>query len=172
MLEGADRLLVLEGLTDADNVGSAFRNAAAFGARRAAEPIPVAIRLYRKAIRTSMGSVLRTPYARVNDWPGDLAALKREGFTVVALTPREGAVDLSACVPRQRPERMALLVGSEGPGLSAEAEAMADVRVRIPISSRRRLAQPRHRHRHRALLLHPLLIPNPESPIPEFVVIL
>ncbi len=71
VLAGADRLLVLEGITDPDNVGSAFRNAAAFGAsvllsNTCCDP------LYRKAIRTSMGSVLRTPYARVNDWPGDL----------------------------------------------------------------------------------------------------
>ena len=96
-----------------------------------------------------MGSVLRTPYARMNEWPHDLAVLKSEGFTVVALTPREDAIDLPACARRRprpstrsgRPElvegrqRMALLVGSEGPGLTAAAEAMADVCVRIPIST-------------------------------------
>lgn len=125
----ADLLLVLEGVTDADNVGSAFRNAAAFGANvvlneACCDP------LYRKAIRTSMGSVLRTPYARSRDWPRDLAVLKHEGFTIVALTPREDAADLSTCPRRQR---MALLVGSEGPGLTAAAHAMADVCVRIPI---------------------------------------
>jgi tRNA G18 (ribose-2'-O)-methylase SpoU len=129
----ADLLLVLEGITDPDNVGSAFRNAAAFGAsvvlsEACCDP------LYRKAIRTSMGSVLRTPYARTPDWPRDLAALKSEGFTVVALTPREGAIDLSAYA-RRRPERTALLVGSEGPGLTAAARAMADACVRIPIRS-------------------------------------
>ena len=129
----ADLLLVLEGITDPDNVGSAFRNAAAFGAsvvlsEACCDP------LYRKAIRTSMGSVLRAPYARMRDWPHDLAALKSEGFTIVALTPREDAVDLRACA-RRRPQRMALLVGSEGPGLTAAALAMADVCVRIPISA-------------------------------------
>ena len=112
---------------------SAFRNAAAFGAsvvlsEACCDP------LYRKAIRTSMGSVLRTPYARIPDWPRDLAALKSEGFTVVALTPREGAIDLSAYA-RRRPQRTALLVGSEGPGLTAAAQAMADACVRIPISA-------------------------------------
>ena len=131
----ADLLLVLEGVTDPDNVGSAFRNAAAFGAsvvlsEACCDP------LYRKAIRTSMGSVLRTPYARMRDWPRDLAALKSEGFTLVALTPREDAIDLAEHARRrQHAQRMALLVGSEGPGLTAEAEAMADVCVRIPISA-------------------------------------
>ena len=133
VVRDADLLLVLEAVTDADNVGSAFRNAAAFGAsvvlsEACCDP------LYRKAIRTSMGSALRTPYARIRDWPGDLAALKSEGFTLIALTPREDAVDLPTCAKRQ-PQRLALLVGSEGPGLSAEAEALADVCVRIPISA-------------------------------------
>jgi tRNA G18 (ribose-2'-O)-methylase SpoU len=138
VVRSADLLLVLEAVTDADNVGSAFRNAAAFGAsvilsEACCDP------LYRKAIRTSMGSVLRTPYARLPEWPRDLGTLKTEGFTLIALTPREDAIDLAACAKRQpRPsagQRLALLVGSEGPGLSSDAEAMADVRVRIPISA-------------------------------------
>jgi len=124
----ASLLLVLEEVTDADNVGSAFRNAAAFGASvlltgGCCDP------LYRKAIRTSMGTVLRTPYARVHDWPRYLTALKDEGFTTVALTPREPAVDLSTVAQPQG--RIALIVGSEGPGLSGAVEAMADMRVRI-----------------------------------------
>ncbi len=134
VVRAADLLLVLEAVTDADNVGSAFRNAAAFGAsvmlsEACCDP------LYRKAIRTSMGSVLRTPYARLTDWPRDLATLKSDGFTLIALTPREGAIDLPACAKRQPRQRLALLVGSEGTGLSPEAEAMADVCVRIPISA-------------------------------------
>ena len=147
VMHGADLLLLLEGVTDADNVGSAFRNAAAFGAsvvlsEACCDP------LYRKAIRTSMGAALRIPYARVNDWLGELAALKTAGFTIVALTPREAAVDLPAYARRQtgastgsgRPEsvgrrqKLALLVGSEGPGLTRAAEAIADVCVRIPIT--------------------------------------
>jgi tRNA G18 (ribose-2'-O)-methylase SpoU len=128
----ADLLLVLEGVTDPDNVGSAFRNAAAFGAsvvlsETCCDP------LYRKAIRTSMGSVLRTPFARARDWRLDLGALKDEGFTIVALTPRNDAIDLAAYAPRGWQQRMALLVGSEGPGLTPAAYALADVCVRIPI---------------------------------------
>jgi len=126
----ADRVLILEGVTDADNVGSAFRNAAAFGASvvlsdTCCDP------LYRKAIRTSMGAVLRTPYARADNWPRDLTILKDEGFTIVALTPRESAMDLRAYISARPPARVALLVGSEGPGLTSEAEAIADARVRI-----------------------------------------
>src|SRR5688500_16935871 len=129
VLREAELLLVLEAITDADNVGSAFRNAAAFGASvvlsdACCDP------LYRKAIRTSMGTVLRTRYTRLNNWPDDLAALKAEQFTIVELTSRQHAIDLATCARRQR---LALLVGSEGPGLTPAAEAMADVSVRIPI---------------------------------------
>jgi tRNA G18 (ribose-2'-O)-methylase SpoU len=130
VLHGADRVLILEGITDADNVGSAFRNAAAFRARVLLSP-SCCDPLYRKAIRTSMGSVLRTPYARLSNWPADLDAIHTAGFFLVALTPRHHAVELPSC-PR-RP-RMALLVGSEGPGLSTEAERFADLCVRIPMS--------------------------------------
>lgn len=132
VIGSADLILALEAVTDADNIGSAFRNAAAFGAsvvlsEGCCDP------LYRKAIRTSMGSVLGVPYARARDWSIDLFTLKREGFTIVALTPREDAVELQECARQQKQTRLALLVGSEGPGLSAEAEAIADLRVRIPI---------------------------------------
>ena len=133
VIGGADLILALEAVSDADNIGSAFRNAAAFGAsvvlsEACCDP------LYRKAVRTSMGSVLRVPYARAGDWPNDLRALKREGFSVVALTPRDDAIELHRCARRPTNQRIALLVGSEGSGLSEEAEALADVRVRIPMS--------------------------------------
>lgn len=97
IVDGAHLILVLEGVTDADNVGSAFRNAAAFGADGVLLSPTCCDPLYRKAIRTSMGSVLRMPYARLAHWPGDLATLKTNGFTVVALTPRDSAIDLQAC---------------------------------------------------------------------------
>lgn len=133
VVHGADVLLVLEGVTDADNVGSAFRNASAFGASvilsdACCDP------LYRKAIRTSMGATLRVPYARMNKWPSELAALKSAAFTIVALTPKHDAVDLPTCTRRQPRQKLALLVGSEGPGVTPAAEAIADVCVRIPIS--------------------------------------
>jgi tRNA G18 (ribose-2'-O)-methylase SpoU len=127
-------LLVLEGVTDADNVGSAFRNAAAFGASgvllsACCDP------LYRKALRTSMGSVLQMPYARSRNWPHDLERLKVEGFTVVALTPAADAIDIAALARREpKPPKIAVLVGSEASGLAAETLVLADERVRIPIA--------------------------------------
>lgn len=134
LIQGAGLLLVLESVTDADNVGSAFRNAAAFGARiilndACCDP------LYRKAIRTSMGAVLRTPYARMHKWPDDLATLKTAGFTIVAMTLRRDSVELPAHPTRRPRQKLAVMVGTEGAGLSAAAESMADVRVRIPIAS-------------------------------------
>jgi tRNA G18 (ribose-2'-O)-methylase SpoU len=127
----AGLLLVLEGVGDADNVGSVFRNAAAFGAGGVLLSPGCCDPLYRKAIRTSMGTVLRVPYARMRHWPDDLQMLKDHRFTVVALTPRTDAIDLSAYALRAPRQKLALLVGSEGPGLMPETEALADVRVRI-----------------------------------------
>jgi len=124
-------LLILEKVTDADNVGSAFRNAAAFGARVLLSP-ECCDPLYRKAIRTSMGSVLQVPYARLDAWPASLESVKAAGFRMVALTPQDDAVDLASCATNGR---VALLVGSEGTGLTPAAERMADFRVRIPIAA-------------------------------------
>lgn len=131
----ADRsevVLILEGVTDADNVGSAFRNAAAFGVGGVLLSPTCCDPLYRKAVRTSMGNALSVPYARIRTWPNELEALKAKGFRLVALTPKAGAVDLASCA-REPGQKIAVLVGSEGPGLSAAAEALADVCVRIPI---------------------------------------
>ena len=139
-------VLVLEGVTDAANVGSVFRNAAAFGAGAVLLSPTCCDPLYRKAIRTSMGSALYVPHARLQNWPADLEMLKSRGFAVLALTPRDSAIDLreyatrrhhstasARPVPVERRARLALLIGSEGPGLTSEAEAMADICVRIPI---------------------------------------
>ncbi len=133
VMNDAEVLLVLEGVADPDNVGSAFRNAAAFGATGVLLSPSCCDPLYRKAIRTSMGSVLRMPYARFGNWPHDLAALKANGFTLVALTPRDYAIDLARCAARRPRQKFALLVGTEGPGLTAAAEAFADACVRIPM---------------------------------------
>lgn len=134
ILRGATTLVILEGVTDADNVGSVFRNAAAFSADGVLLDPASCDPFYRKAIRTSMGAVLRVPSARIARWPEGLAEVQACGFTLMALTPREPSVPLDRFGAVERPHRLALLVGTEGAGLSEAAERIADVRVRIPIS--------------------------------------
>ena len=134
VLMSTGTVVVLEGVSNADNVGGVFRNAAAFGAAAVLLSPTCCDPLYRKAIRTSMGAALRVPFARLDDWPAALAQVRAAGFTIAALTPREPSEPLSAFSQRPRVARTALLVGTEGAGLSAAVEAAADHRVRIPIS--------------------------------------
>jgi tRNA G18 (ribose-2'-O)-methylase SpoU len=136
LLRDARTLVVLEAATNADNVGGVFRNAAAFEVDAVLLSPTCCDPLYRKAVRTSMAAALQGPFARLERWPEQLAILSTNGFTVVALTPRGDSVTIDEFASRFRPERIALLVGSEGGGLSGAAEAMADHRVRIPISGR------------------------------------
>ena len=131
----SDLVVILENVTNADNVGSVFRNAAAFGAGAVLLAPTCCDPLYRKAIRTSMGAALRVPFARVEPWPDALGELRAEGFTVVALSPREPSMTLDAFAAERRTARVALLLGTEGDGLTRAAESTADVRVRIPTST-------------------------------------
>ena len=137
LLSSARTVGVLDGVTNPDNVGGVFRNAAAFGVDAVLLGPTSCDPLYRKAIRTSMAATLRVPFARLTDdgadWRTALAGLRARGFTMVALTPREPSRDLDEFAASERPARVALLLGGEGVGLSAESEAMADHRVRIPI---------------------------------------
>jgi tRNA G18 (ribose-2'-O)-methylase SpoU len=126
-------VLVLEAVADADNVGSAFRNAAAFGAQGVLLSPTCCDPLYRKAVRTSMGAVMRVPYARSEDWPDPLRALKSDGFVLLALTPASDAIALPSMPLGRQHQKIALLIGSEGPGLTAETVQLADLRIRIPI---------------------------------------
>lgn len=127
---GASRLLVLERVANADNVGGIFRNAAAFGAAVLLGPA-CTDPLYRKAIRTSMGAALQVPFASLASWPDDLRALRADGFTLVALTPAADAQPLPT-IARPR-DRLAVLLGHEGTGLSPDALQAADLHVRIPM---------------------------------------
>ena len=128
----ARTIVVLEDLVDVDNLGATARSAAAFGADalvlspRAADPF------YRKAIRVGMGTVFRLPVVRLAVWPDDLLALKRDlALSLVGAVVDAGAVPL-ARLPR--PPRVALLLGAEGPGLSAAARAACDTLVTIPMA--------------------------------------
>ena len=134
-LATAGTIVILEGVSNADNVGGVFRNAAAFGAAGVLLSPTCCDPLYRKAIRTSMGAALRVPFARLDAWPAGLAQVRAAGFTTAALTPREPSESLSVFSQRPRGGRLAWLAGTEGAGLSAAVEAAADHRVRIPISA-------------------------------------
>lgn len=134
IVRNARRVVVLEHVANADNVGGIFRNAAAFGADAVLVGPSCTDPLYRKAIRTSMGAALRVPFAAMADWPADLIRLRERGFSVVALTPEASAVPLQRCAPALRDDRVALLVGHEGEGLSPGALQAATVRVRVPTS--------------------------------------
>ena len=126
------RIVVLEDLVDHGNVGGIFRCAAALGtdavilSPRCADP------LYRRAIKVSMGAVFAIPYARMTNWRAGLTEIRAAGFTVLALTPDQSAVALDD-VPM--PGRVALLLGTEGDGLSSRWLDQADHPVCIPMSA-------------------------------------
>jgi tRNA G18 (ribose-2'-O)-methylase SpoU len=130
----ARRVIVLEDLVDHANVGAIFRCAAALGvdavfmSPRCADP------LYRRAVKVSMGAVFAIPYARMTGWFDGLAALRAAGFRLLALTPDPAAPSIGVAVAGQRiAQRIALLLGTEGDGLSSRWLHEADQAVRIPM---------------------------------------
>jgi tRNA G18 (ribose-2'-O)-methylase SpoU len=133
VLAGAHRLVVVEDLADHTNVGAIFRSVAALGfdavllSPRCADP------LYRRAIKVSMGSVFWLPYARVDDWYAAPDLLRDAGFTTYAMTLADDAVPIDQV--ERSVERLALIVGSEGLGLSSRWEQAADHRVTIPMAA-------------------------------------
>ena len=131
VLDGARSVLVLEDIVDHTNVGAIFRSGAALGfdavllAPRCADP------LYRRAIKVAMGAVFTLPWTRVPDWYDALPDLSAAGFTTVALTLADDAVPIDQAVAGL--DRVALVLGSEGHGLSPRWEAAADRRAVIPM---------------------------------------
>ncbi|GAA2783355.1 RNA methyltransferase [Saccharopolyspora taberi] len=132
LIASARRLAVLEGVGDHENLGALFRNAAALGVDGVLLGEGCSDPLYRRSIRVSMGHVLRVPFARLGSWPEDLELLRDNGFRVAALTPRADSVALRDA--RLDEGRVAVLLGSEGPGLTERAIAEADLAVRIPMA--------------------------------------
>jgi tRNA G18 (ribose-2'-O)-methylase SpoU len=126
---------VVEGITDTENLGALFRNAAAFGVGAVLLSPACCDPLYRRAIRVSMGHTLTTPFARVEPWPEGLDGLAGAGFTVVALSPAAPTDLAEALGAHRRSRRLGLLVGTEGPGLSAGALSHADVQARLPMAA-------------------------------------
>ena len=132
LISGAKRLVVLEDIVDHTNVGALFRSVAGMGAdavvvsQRCADP------LYRRSVRVSMGTVLQVPWTRSGDL-GDVAdTLRAHGWLVAGLALTEDAVDFDQWV-RTPPAKVAMLLGSEGPGLTPRALSACDVVVKIPL---------------------------------------
>ncbi len=131
VLEGARSVLVLEDIVDHTNVGAILRSGAALGfdaallAPRCADP------LYRRAIKVSMGAVFTLPWTRLPEWYDALPALSARGFTTVALTLADDAVPVEEAVAGL--DRVALVLGSEGHGLSERWQDSADRRAIIPM---------------------------------------
>jgi tRNA G18 (ribose-2'-O)-methylase SpoU len=123
-------VIVLEKLIDHDNVGGIFRNAMALGARGVILCPETCDPLYRKAIRTSMGGTLCVPFARAAEWPEMLGSLAELGYEIVALDPAEGGAPIETLDPAAQGPT-ALLLGTEGSGLSDRALASSHRRVRI-----------------------------------------
>jgi tRNA G18 (ribose-2'-O)-methylase SpoU len=135
VLRGAQRIVVLEDVVDHTNVGAILRSAAALGIGGALLSPRCADPLYRRAVKVAMGAVFSMPWARVPDWYDALPQLSAAGFITIALTPAPDAIDVAEASRRLDGRRAALVVGSEGPGLSRRWMAAADVRARIPMSS-------------------------------------
>lgn len=128
----ARRIAVLEDVVDHTNVGAAFRSAAALGVDAVLVTPRCADPLYRRAIRVSMGTVFQVPWTRIDPWPDGMATLREAGFVTAALSLREDSITLDELVAR-RPEKLAMVLGAEGHGLSKATIDAADFSVRIPM---------------------------------------
>lgn len=132
LLASSRCLVVLEDLADHTNVGAIFRSVAALGADGVLLSPACADPLYRRAVRVSMGAVLQLPWARIPDWREAGPMIRESGFELAAFALRDGAEDLEDFV-QVLPERLALLFGAEGEGLSRRALASATRCVTIPM---------------------------------------
>jgi tRNA G18 (ribose-2'-O)-methylase SpoU len=133
MRPGPLTILVCEGITNVDNIGGLFRNAAAFGVDGVLLDPACCDPLYRKAVRVSAGHVLSTPWAVAVDWPADLRRL-REAWDVDLVAAETGA-GATAWWSRDAPERQAILLGSEARGVSAAALAECDAICEVPMAA-------------------------------------
>lgn len=130
---GARRVAVLEDVVDHTNVGAAFRSAAALGVDAVLVTPRCADPLYRRSVRVSMGTVFQVPWTRVDPWPEGVGVLRDAGFVTAALALTQDAVTLDD-LESHPPERLALVLGTEGDGLRPSTVAAADLVVRIPMA--------------------------------------
>jgi len=133
VLATARRLLVLENVNSPTNLGAVFRSAAGLGIDGVLLSPLCCDPLYRRSMRVSMGEVLAVPYAYLDSWPDSLAQVRLAGFRILAMTPAADATRLEE-VALADEDRVALLLGAEGPGLTDQALSASDLRVRIPMA--------------------------------------
>ena len=133
LLKDARRIVILENVVDPTNVGAIFRSVAAIGADAVLVTPRCSDPFYRRAIRVSMGTVLQVPWTRVGDWTSIRELLAASGFHLAALALADDAVDLKVFAAIA-PERVALVLGTEGEGLTDEAIEAADTVVTIPMA--------------------------------------
>lgn len=132
LLAGARRVVVLEDIVDHTNVGAIFRSVAALGADAVLVTPRCADPLYRRSVRVSMGTVFQVPWTRLPEWGEASTLLHEAGFTTAALALADDAVPLRR-LAADPPERLALVFGAEGDGLSRSALEAADAVVTIPM---------------------------------------
>lgn len=133
MADGPRRLVILDGIVDHTNIGAIFRSVAGIGADAVLLTEQCADPLYRRSVRVSMGSVFQVPWTRIGSWKADVSQLREAGFTIAALALTPHAKDLGSFAATA-PDRLAIVLGSEGDGLSSAVIADADVVVRIPMA--------------------------------------
>ena len=133
LLRGASRVAILEDIVDHTNVGAIFRSAAALNVDAVLVTPRCADPLYRRSIRVSMGTVFQVPWARLESWPDNLQTLHKLGFKSAALALEEDSLTLEELSAR-RDEKLALILGTEGHGLSFRTLAACDDTVMIPMS--------------------------------------
>lgn len=133
LVEGARRVLVLEDIVDHTNVGAIFRSAAALGADAVLVTPRCADPLYRRSVRVSMGTVFQVPWTRIEPWPAAAENLRQQGFSVASLALSPEAISLDELVG-QPVERLAMVLGTEGDGLSHRTLEASDLVVKIPMA--------------------------------------
>ncbi len=131
LVRDARTVAVLEDLVDHTNVGAVFRNAAALGVDAVLVSPECADPLYRRSVKVSMGTVFAVPWTRARSWPTDLDLLRDNGFRVLAMSPDPAGSLLSSVGTHAR---VAVVLGTEGDGLTAAARARCDSSVRIPMA--------------------------------------
>jgi tRNA G18 (ribose-2'-O)-methylase SpoU len=133
VVDGARLVVVLEDIVDHTNVGAVFRSVAGLGADAVLVSPRCADPLYRRSVRVSMGTVLQVPWTRIGEWPDAADELRSAGFHLAAMALTDDSVALDDFA-RTVPERVALVMGTEGDGLTREAVTAADTTVRIPMA--------------------------------------